>query len=48
MYPGSLKEDLGNGLCCDSLLASNQNRHLRKVINNHKKIVISLLGGQEA
>jgi hypothetical protein len=36
MYPDSLKEELGTGLCCDALLAGNHNQHLRKVINNHK------------
>jgi hypothetical protein len=48
MYPYSFKEELGSGLCCDVLLAGNQNHHLRKVINNHKNTVISLLGGWEA
>jgi hypothetical protein len=48
MYPDSFKEEFGSGLCCDVLLAGNQNRHLRKAINNHKNTVISLLGGQEA
>jgi hypothetical protein len=41
MYPNLFKEDLGSGLCCDALLAGNQNRHPRKAINNHKNIVIS-------
>jgi hypothetical protein len=36
MYPESFKEELGSGLCCDALLASNQNHHLRKAINNNK------------
>jgi hypothetical protein len=48
MYPDFFKEELGSGLCYDALLAGNQNRHLRKAINNHKNIVISLLGGWEA
>jgi hypothetical protein len=48
MYLDSFKEDLGSGLCFDALLAGNQNHHLRKAINNHKKIVISPLGGWEA
>jgi hypothetical protein len=48
MYPDLFKEDLGSGLYYDDLVASNQNRHLRKVINNHKNIVISPLGGWEA
>jgi hypothetical protein len=48
MYPYLFKEELGSGFCCDTLLASNQNRHLRKAIDNHKNIVISPLGGWEA
>jgi len=48
MYLDSFKEEFGSGLCCDSLLAGGQNRHLRKAINNHKNIVISPLGGWEA
>jgi hypothetical protein len=36
MYPDSFKEELDSGLCCDALLAGNQNHHLRKVINNQK------------
>jgi hypothetical protein len=48
MYPDLFKEDLGSGLCCDALLAGNQNHHLRKVVNNHKNTVISPLGGWEA
>jgi hypothetical protein len=48
MYLDSFKEELGSGLCCDGLLAGNQNHHRRKAINNHKNTVISTLGGQEA
>jgi hypothetical protein len=48
MYPDLLKEELGSGLYCDALLAGNQNRHLREVINNQKNTAISLLGGWEA
>jgi hypothetical protein len=48
MYPDLFKEDLGSGLYCDALLAGGHNCHLRKVINNHKNIVISPLGGREA
>jgi hypothetical protein len=44
----SFKEDIGSGLCCDSLLTRGQNHHLRKVIHNHKIIAFSLLGGWEA
>jgi hypothetical protein len=45
MYLDLIKEDLGSGLYYDVLLARNQNPHLRKVINKHKKIVISPLRG---
>ena len=48
MYPDSFKEELGNGLCCDALLAGSHDLHLGKVINNHKDTVISTLGGWEA
>ena len=48
MYLDSFKEELGNGLCCDVLLASNQNIHIRKAIKNHKNTIISPLGGWEA
>jgi hypothetical protein len=48
MYPESFKEEIGSGLCFDSLLAGGQKHHLRKMINNHKNTVISPLGGQEA
>jgi hypothetical protein len=45
MYPYSFKEDLGSGLRCDALLAGGHNVHLGKAIDNHKKKVISSLGG---
>jgi hypothetical protein len=48
MYPDLFKEELGSGFYCDALLASNQIRHLRKVIDNQKNTVISPLGGQKA
>ena len=48
MYPDSFKEDFGNGLYSDALLASNLNHHLRKAINNHKNTVISPPSGREA
>ena len=47
VYLDSFKEELSSGLYCDALLAGNQNRHLRKSINNHKNTVVSLLGGRE-
>jgi hypothetical protein len=48
MYPHSFKQELGNGLYCDALIASGHNHHLGKAIDNHKKIVISPLGGWKA
>jgi hypothetical protein len=48
MYLDLFKEELGSGLYYDVLLAGNQNFHVRKAINNHKNIVISLLGVREA
>ena len=44
MNPYILKEDLGHGLSCDSILAGCQNGHLRELINNHKNVVIAMLG----
>jgi hypothetical protein len=44
MDPHSFEEDLGSGLYYDALLASDQNCHLGKSINNHENISISLLG----
>jgi hypothetical protein len=42
-----LKEELGSGLDCDTLLARGHNGHLRESINNHEYTVISMLGGGE-
>jgi hypothetical protein len=42
------KEDLGSGLCYDTLLAGGHNRHLRKAIHNHKNTFISPIGGWES
>jgi hypothetical protein len=39
------EEEIGSGLNHDALLGGGQNDHLRKSINNHKNIVISMLGG---
>jgi hypothetical protein len=41
------KKSLDNGLDCDTLLAGDQNGHLRELINNHEYTVISMLGGGE-
>ena len=43
MYLDSFKEELGNGFYFDALLARNHNRHLRRVIDNHKNTVIPFL-----
>jgi hypothetical protein len=47
VYPYTLKEYLGGGLDCDTLLVGGQNGHLRESINNHKYTVIAMLGGGE-
>jgi hypothetical protein len=44
MNPNTLKEELNNDLHCDTLLAKCQNCHLRESINDHKFIVITMLG----
>ena len=44
MYLDSFKEELGSGLYCDALLASNQNHYLVKSIKIYENIVISLFG----
>jgi hypothetical protein len=46
--PHSFKEELGSICCCDILLTGCEDGHLRKSINDHKNIVISLLGGRQA
>ena len=33
-----------HGLSCDSLLAGGQNVHLGELINNHKNVIVSMLG----
>jgi hypothetical protein len=43
VFSHPFEEDLGSGLCCDILLAGYEDGHLRKLINGHKKTVISLL-----
>jgi len=48
MYPYSFKEEFGNVLYYDTLLASRQYSHLRKYFHNHKHTVITMLGRREA
>jgi hypothetical protein len=43
--PHSFKEELGSICCYEILLSGCEDGHLRKSINDHKHIVISLLGG---
>ena len=40
-----LKEELGTDLNYDILLESCQNGHFREPINNHKNVVVPMLGG---
>jgi hypothetical protein len=48
MDPNSFKEDLGSICHCDILLTSCEDGHLRKLINDPKYAIISLLGGRNA
>ena len=45
MDPHSFEEELGSIFHCDILLASYEDGHLRKPINNHKYTIIIMLGG---
>jgi hypothetical protein len=44
MNPNTLKEYLSSGLDVDTLLVECQNYHIRESINDHKDIVITMLG----
>jgi hypothetical protein len=44
MNPIMCKEEREGGLECDVLLAGCQNYHIRESINDHKDIVIPMLG----
>jgi hypothetical protein len=46
--PHSFEDELGSICHYDILLAGCEDGHLRKSINDHKYIVISLLGGRQA
>jgi hypothetical protein len=46
--PHSFKEELGSIYRCDIIFTGCEDGHLRKPINNHKHVVISLLGGWQA
>jgi hypothetical protein len=45
--PNSFEEEHGSILCCDILLTGCEDGHLQKPINDHKHVVISLLGGRQ-
>jgi hypothetical protein len=45
--PNSFKGEFGSIYCCDILLTSCEDGHLRKLINDHKHIVIFMLGGRQ-
>jgi hypothetical protein len=45
--PKSFEEELGSIYHCDFPLVGCEDGHLRKPINDHKYIVISLLGGRK-
>ena len=48
MYPYLFKEEFGNVLYHDALLAGCQYSHLRKNFRDHKYTVITMLGIMEA
>jgi hypothetical protein len=48
MDPHLFEEDLGNIRHCDILLVGYKDGHLQKLINDHKYMVISFLGGWKA
>ena len=48
VHPHSFKEEFSSGLCCDILLASRHNGHLRESIDDHENTVISMLIRRQA
>jgi hypothetical protein len=44
MNSNMLKEEIGSGLGCDTLLVGCQNCHLRESINDHEDTIITILG----
>ena len=48
MDPHSFEEELGSIFRCDVLLASCEDGHLKKPINDHKYTIVALLGGRKA
>jgi hypothetical protein len=47
VHPNSFEEYIGSINCYESLLTGCEDGHLRKLINDHKHAVISVLGGQK-
>jgi hypothetical protein len=47
MDPHLFEEDLGSIFHCDSLLASYDNGHIRKLINHYNYTIIVVLGGRK-
>jgi hypothetical protein len=45
--PNSFEEEIGIKCHCEILLTGCEDGHLRKMINEHKHAVISVLGGQK-
>jgi hypothetical protein len=43
--PNSFEEELGSIFHCDILLIGCEDGHIRKLTNDHKHTVISVLGG---
>lgn len=48
MYPHLFEEEISSGFYCDTLLAGIYNGDLRKSINDHKHVVITMLGRRKA
>jgi hypothetical protein len=48
VYPHSFKEEFSSGFCCDILLASYDNGHLRESVVDHKNKVIFILSKRKA
>jgi hypothetical protein len=48
VYPHSFKEEFSSGFCCDILLASHHNEHLRESVSDHKNTVIAMLSRRKA
>ena len=43
MYPHSLKEELSNGLCWDTLVAGHHNGDLREFVHDHENTFVVVL-----